>query len=86
MKSKQYVKTISISDETHDLVLFEGDLGDHVQVFLADNDVLEVIGPNGIPRIGISESDLRKILFKPNQEFTLSSEVGSSKNTKKPMR
>jgi len=81
MKSKQYVKTISISDEAYDRVLFEGDLGDHIKASLVEDDVLEFIGSNGILRIGISQSELRKILDYPNREFTLSSEVGSSRST-----
>jgi len=86
MKSKQYVKTISISDEAYDRVLFEGNLGNHVEVFLVEDDVLEFFGSNGILRIGISESELRKVLDNPKHGLTLSSEVGSSRNTKKKRR
>ncbi len=82
MKSKQYVKNISISDEAHERVLFEGDLGEKVEVFLVEDDVLEFVGTNGILRIGISKSELRKILDSPNRGFNLSSEVGSYTNTK----
>ena len=76
MESKQHVKNISISDEAYDRVLFEGDLGDPVKAFLVEDDVLEFIGSNGILRIGISESELRKILDSLNRGFNLSSEGG----------
>jgi hypothetical protein len=83
MKSKQYVKNISISDEAYDRVLFEGDLGDHVKASLVDDDVLEFIGSNGILRIGISRIELQRIVDSPSRGFNLSSEVGSYTSTKK---
>jgi len=83
MKSKQFVKNISISDEAYDRVLFEGDLGDQVEAFYVDDAVLEFTGTNGILRIGISRTELRSILDNPNHGFNLSSEVGSYTSTKK---
>jgi hypothetical protein len=62
MKSKEYVKSISISDEDRDRVLFEGDLGELRELTLSEGDVLEFIGVNGILRIGITEEQLRKTL------------------------
>lgn len=79
MKSKQHVKNISISDEAHERVLFEGDLGERVEAFLVEEDVLELIGTNGVLRIGISAKDLRRTLETPNRGFHLSSRAGSSR-------
>ena len=81
MKSKHHVRNISISDEGYERVLFEGDLGDSVEVSLVEGDVLEFIGGNGILRIGITESELRRILSSSSRKMSLSSEVGSSINT-----
>ena len=75
------MKNISISDESYDRVLFEGDLGDHVRAFLVEDDVLEFIGTNGVLRIGISKTELQKTLDNPNRGFNLSSMVGSYTNT-----
>ena len=86
MKSKKHVKNISISDEGYDRVFFEGDLGDSVEISLVEGDVLEVIGGNGILRIGVTESELRSILSSPSRQVRLSSEVGSSINTNKKGR
>jgi hypothetical protein len=83
MRSKRFVKSISISDETHDRVLFEGNLGELVELSLAEGDVLEFIGVNGILRIGLTEEQLRKMLVSKHRESSLSSEVGSYTNTKK---
>jgi hypothetical protein len=81
MKSKKHVKNISISDEAHDRVLFEGDLGEPLKVVLVEDDVLEFIGANGVLRIGIPEDELRKGLDTGHPGLTLSSEVGSYTST-----
>ena len=61
MKSKKDVKSISISDESHDRVLFEGNLGELIELSLVD-DVLEFIGVNGVLRVELTEDQLRKTL------------------------
>jgi len=61
MKSKRHVKNISISDEAHDRVLFDGNLGELLELSLVD-DVLEFIGVNGVLRVGLTEDQLRKVL------------------------
>ena len=80
MRSKRFVKSISISDEAHDRVLFEGNLGELVELSLAEGDVLEFIGVNGIFRIGITEEQLLNALTKIRKS-SLSSEVGSYTST-----
>jgi len=62
MMSKKHVKSISISDEAHDHVLFEGNLGELVELSLAEGDVLEFVGVNGILRVAVTEEQLRKAL------------------------
>ena len=82
MKSKKHVKSISISDEAHDRVLFEGTLGKLMELSLVEGDVLEFIGAKGILRVAVTEEQLRKVLRKASQ-LNLSSEVGSYTSTKK---
>jgi hypothetical protein len=62
MKSKRYVKSISISDESHDRVLFEGNLGELMELSLVEGDILELIGVNGVLRVTITEEQLRNTL------------------------
>lgn len=81
MKSKKYVTSVSISDEDHNRVLFQGILGDLKGLSLIEGKMLEVKGSNGILRIDLSEDELR--MMKPSFESSLSSEVGSYRNTKK---
>jgi len=71
MKSKTHVRTISISDEAHDRVLFEGDLGRLLKVSLIEGYSLEVIGANGVLRIEITENVLKRVLTNPKQELSL---------------
>lgn len=78
MKSKRYVKNISISDEDHNHVLFQGFLGDLKKLSLVEGKMLEVKGSNGVLRIDLSEDELRTM--KPGFEFNLSSEMRSKKN------
>jgi hypothetical protein len=64
MKSKTHVRHISMSDESHDRVLFEGYLGDLKELSLIEGTVLEVRGENGVLRIDLSEEELRNIFSK----------------------
>jgi len=62
MKSKRYVKNISISDEAHDRVLFEGNLGELLELSLVEGNVLEFVGVNGVLRVAITEGQLREAI------------------------
>jgi len=62
MKSKNHVKNISISDEAHDRVLFEGNLGELAELSLVEGEVLEIVGVNGILRVGIKIEQLQKAI------------------------
>jgi hypothetical protein len=67
MNSKQHVKSISISDEAHEKVLFEGNLGELVDLTLVDDNVLEFIGANGVLRVAVTESRLKQV-FKATEQ------------------
>ena len=67
LKSKEYVKNISLSDHTHDLVLFEGNLGKLLQLSLVEGDVLELVGVNGILRVSITQTQLKKALTEASK-------------------
>lgn len=68
MKSKKHVRHISVSNESHDRVLFEGSLGELEELSMVEGAVLEVKGANGVLRIDLSEDELRKMLFKKEAE------------------
>jgi hypothetical protein len=83
MISKKHVRSISISDEAHDRVLFEGDLGRLLEVSIIECSALEMVGENGVLRMEIGEKVLQRVLESPDRELSLSSEVGSYTSTKK---
>jgi hypothetical protein len=64
MKSKKFVKRISLSNESRERVLFEGSLGELVDLSLVEGAVLKVEGASGVLRIDMSENELRKALSK----------------------
>ena len=63
MKFKKHVRHISVSNESHDRVLFEGSLGELEELSMVEGALLEVKGANGVLRIDLSEDELRKMLF-----------------------
>jgi len=67
LKSKEYVNNISISDQTHDLVLFEGNLGKLLELSLVEGDVLEFVGVNGVLRIAVTIGQLEKTLIEASK-------------------
>ena len=82
MISKRYVKNISISDEAHDRVLFEGNLGRLLDLSYVEGDVLELVGVNGVLRVNLTREQLQEII-KSASRVNPSSEVGSYTSTKK---
>ena len=64
MKSKSNVRSISISDETHDRVLFEGDLGDLEEVAFIGGGMLEVRGSNGVLRVELGQEETEKLMSR----------------------
>ncbi len=69
MKSKQHVKNISISDEAHERVLFEGNLGKLLCMSLVEGDVLELVGVNGVLRISLTREQLQETIKAVKSNF-----------------
>ena len=62
MKSREYVRRISMSDKTQDPVLIEGFLGEFEEIGFVEGSLLEVRGAYGVLRIDLKEEDLRRVL------------------------
>ena len=58
MKSKEYVKTISMNDGGREGVLIEGVLGELVKLGVMDEAVLLIQGANGTMRVDMTEDEL----------------------------
>jgi hypothetical protein len=61
ISSKRYVKNVSISNEAHDRVLFEGVFGELLEVYMVDDKVLEIKGTEGTLRIDVTKQELAHI-------------------------
>jgi hypothetical protein len=79
LSSKKKVRSISISDEAHDRVLFEGDLGKLLELSMINSSAMEVRGEHGVLRMEISEDLLLKVLSSPGRELSLCSGVEQKK-------
>ena len=62
MKSKMHVRSISISNEARDRVLFEGDLGELEGVAFIGGSMLEVRGSNGVLRVELGQGETEKLM------------------------
>ena len=80
VKSKKYVRNISISDEDYNRVFFEGFLGELKELSHVEGRMLEIKCTHGVLRIDLNEEELR--IIRPDSSLS-SSEVGSLTNTKK---
>ncbi len=69
MNSKKHVRHMSLSNESHERVLFEGVLGELKDLSMVEGVVLEITGANGILRIDLSEEEIRKMLFQKKEEM-----------------
>lgn len=61
ISSKQFVKNVSISNEAHDRVLFEGVFGELMELYMVDDRVLEIKGTEGTLRIDVTKEELARI-------------------------
>jgi len=67
LKNKRHVKHIFISDEAHERVLFEGNLGKLLDMSLVEGDILELIGVNGVLRISLTRGQLQETVKAASQ-------------------
>jgi len=61
ISSKRYVKNVSISNEAHDRVLFEGVFGELLEIYMVEDKVLEIKGTEGTLRIDVTKQELARI-------------------------
>lgn len=67
LKNKRNVKHISISDEAHDRVLFEDNLGKLLDMSHVEGDVLELVGINGVLRVSLTREQLLESIKAASQ-------------------
>ncbi len=60
LNSKNHLKTVTLTNGSHDNVLVEGTLGELVEAAFAEDEILQVKGTGGVLRINLSETDIKK--------------------------
>jgi hypothetical protein len=61
MVSKKHVKQVSLSDNVHQSVLLEGNLGRLERIGLIEGVMLEIEGSCGILRIDLTRNELEQV-------------------------
>ena len=64
LKSKQNLKSITLTNGASDSVLVEGNIGELVQARFTEGIILEVVGKNGVLRIDLCEEEILEQLKK----------------------
>jgi len=68
LKSKKYVKNLTVMNSSVEKVLFEGDLGDFEDVHFIEGVVLVVEGTYGTLRVELSEDKIRNMISVGRKE------------------
>lgn len=64
LKSKAYLKNVTLANGSRESVLVEGTIGELAQATFAEGIILEIAGNKGTLRINLTEEELRKALQK----------------------
>ena len=62
LKSKDFVKSLVLPNDTEGKVLIEGFLGELKELGVSEGLMLEIKGINGVLRMDLEEEELRKLL------------------------
>lgn len=86
MKRREHVKSVMISEDGREKVLFEGNLGSLSELSIVDCKVLEIKGINGVLRVDISIEELEDLVSRIRSKSSSGSKLGSVKNTDTEMK
>jgi hypothetical protein len=64
MGSKKHVNSLIVSDDVHDHVLFDANLGELIGLIVEEGGVLEVKGVYGILRVDLAVEELEAMLVR----------------------
>jgi hypothetical protein len=60
LKSKSYLKNVTLTNGSSENVLVEGTIGELVQATFAEGIILEVVGKKGVLTIDLREEEIKK--------------------------
>jgi hypothetical protein len=75
LSSKDYVRSLSISDKSKDRVFVEGDLGTLLHISIIEKRALEIVAEKGVLRVDIDEDILQRVLESKTRELDLTSNI-----------
>ena len=64
--SKIHVKKITLSDDAHDPVIFEGSIGELKEISIIESSALELIGETGTLRVEVDADTLQGVFKNPD--------------------
>ncbi len=67
LKSKEYIKNITLTNKIQNGILLEGSLGELKEFSLIEGRVIELIGENGTLRLDICEDEIAELLKPSNK-------------------
>lgn len=62
LKSKEYIKLVTLANDSRNKVLIEGFLGELMELNFIEGIMLEIKGTNGTLRIDLRKEELKKLL------------------------
>jgi hypothetical protein len=60
LKSKSYLKNVTLTNGSNENVLVEGTIGELVQATFAEGILLEIVGEKGVLTIDLGENEIKK--------------------------
>jgi hypothetical protein len=61
LKSKAYLKNVTLTNGSANSALIEGTLGELVQATFAEDVILEVVGTKGTFRINLAQGEIKEV-------------------------
>ena len=81
MNQRHHVKNLVVSEEVRGQVLFEGNLGEILELNMLDNRVLEVKSLNGVLRVDLFIEELEEMINRIHSRNTSGSKLESQKKS-----
>ncbi len=78
--SKIHVKKISLSDDAHDPVIFEGSIGELKEISIIESSALELIGETGTLRVEVDADTLQSVIKSSDHILHINSKAESNAN------
>jgi hypothetical protein len=86
MKQRKHVTTIMLSNDSQEDVLFEGNLGQLIELSMLEDSVLEVKCVNGVLRVDLALGEIEDMASRIRSGGSSGSKLGSTTSTNKEVK